>query len=163
MGQTKTVLVYRLMIKGSAEEKIFQAGKKKLVLDHLIVQTIDEEEADAPESLESILRYGAKALFEEGTEETASDIRYTEADIDSLLDRSEQSNVDQVGAGAAGPSLSFNYAKVWERKAGEITELEDEEEGTVVNTRMVNFINEDDDEEEAGYASTTLSSLCVGV
>ncbi|KAL1677476.1 P-loop containing nucleoside triphosphate hydrolase protein, partial [Schizophyllum commune] len=37
-GQQKTCLVFKLMVKDSAEERIIQVGKKKLVLDHLIVQ-----------------------------------------------------------------------------------------------------------------------------
>ena len=40
-----------------------QTGKKKLVLDHLIVQKIDEDDT---EDLRSLLTFGAKALFEEG-------------------------------------------------------------------------------------------------
>ena len=38
-----------------------QIAKKKLVLDHLIVQNMDEE--DSSEDLQSILTYGAQALF----------------------------------------------------------------------------------------------------
>jgi chromodomain-helicase-DNA-binding protein 4 len=40
-----------------------QVGKKKLVLDHLIVQKMDDEDS-AGENVQSILTYGAKALFE---------------------------------------------------------------------------------------------------
>lgn len=42
-----------------------QTGKKKLVLDHLIVQKMDEDDS-AGDDVQSILTYGAKALFEEG-------------------------------------------------------------------------------------------------
>lgn len=41
-----------------------QAGKKKLVLDHLIVQKMDDDENDSND-LKSILTFGAKALFED--------------------------------------------------------------------------------------------------
>lgn len=47
-----------------------QAGKKKLVLDHVIVQKMDNDEAG--EDVKSILTYGAKALFED--DQTARDI-----------------------------------------------------------------------------------------
>lgn len=47
-----------------------QTGKKKLVLDHLIVQKMDDE-SGSREDVQSILLFGAKALFEE-TEETAA-------------------------------------------------------------------------------------------
>lgn len=42
-------------------------GKKKLVLDHLIVQKMDDDDG-AGEDLQSILTFGAKALFEEEEE-----------------------------------------------------------------------------------------------
>lgn len=50
-----------------------QAGKKKLVLDHLIVQKMDEDKKDA-EEVKSILMHGAKALFEEGDGKNIRDI-----------------------------------------------------------------------------------------
>ena len=43
-----------------------QVGKKKLVLDHLIVQKIHEDDT---EDLKSLLTFGAKALFEENNED----------------------------------------------------------------------------------------------
>jgi chromodomain-helicase-DNA-binding protein 4 len=53
-------------------ERIVQIGKKKLVLDHLIVQKMDDDEENAGENVQSILTYGAEALFE--SEETSRDI-----------------------------------------------------------------------------------------
>ena len=47
-----------------------QTGKKKLVLDHLIVQKINDD-SESKEDVQSILMFGAKALFED-TEETAA-------------------------------------------------------------------------------------------
>lgn len=47
-----------------------QTGKKKLILDHLIVQKMDDE-SGSREDVQSILLFGAKALFEE-TEETVA-------------------------------------------------------------------------------------------
>lgn len=41
-------------------------GKKKLLLDHVIVQSMEEEEAS--EDLEGMLLSGAKALFTESEE-----------------------------------------------------------------------------------------------
>lgn len=42
-----------------------QIGKKKLVLDHLIVQKMGDDADGAGENIQSILSYGAQALFEE--------------------------------------------------------------------------------------------------
>lgn len=66
MGQTKPVLVFTLMMKSTAEEKIIQNGKKKLVLDHLIVQKMDDDESGG--DVQSILSFGAKALFEDDSQ-----------------------------------------------------------------------------------------------
>jgi hypothetical protein len=49
-------------------ERIMQIGKKKLVLDHLIVQKMGDDTDGAGENIQSILSYGAQALFEEEDE-----------------------------------------------------------------------------------------------
>jgi len=41
-----------------------QIGRKKMVLDHLIVQKMDDEDGPG-ENVQSILTFGAKQLFEE--------------------------------------------------------------------------------------------------
>lgn len=41
-----------------------QAGKKKLALDHLIVQSMDDDNS-AGDDVQTLLTFGAKALFEE--------------------------------------------------------------------------------------------------
>jgi chromodomain-helicase-DNA-binding protein 4 len=46
------------------EKKIMHAGKKKLLLDHVIVQSMEDEEP--AEDLEAMLLSGAKSLFEGG-------------------------------------------------------------------------------------------------
>jgi chromodomain-helicase-DNA-binding protein 4 len=46
-----------------------QDGKKKLALDHVIVQRMDD---DVSKDLQSIFTFGAKALFEET--DTSTDI-----------------------------------------------------------------------------------------
>ncbi|CAE7060596.1 unnamed protein product [Rhizoctonia solani] len=71
-GQKKRVIVFKLMGKNTPEEKIFMMGKKKLVLDHLIVQKLGDE--DEMEDIQGILMFGAKALFE-NPGESASDIK----------------------------------------------------------------------------------------
>ena len=52
-------------------ERMVQNGKKKLVLDHLIVQRMDD---DANEDVASILTFGAQALFQEGADNVDRDI-----------------------------------------------------------------------------------------
>jgi chromodomain-helicase-DNA-binding protein 4 len=47
----------------TSSERIVQVGKKKLVLDHLIVQKMDDDD-EAGDNVQSILTFGAQALFE---------------------------------------------------------------------------------------------------
>lgn len=65
-------------------EKILAAGKKKLVLEHLIVSRMNMEERET-EEIENILQFGAKQLFEEGDGESANDIRYSDVDVRSAV------------------------------------------------------------------------------
>jgi hypothetical protein len=47
------------------KDRIMQIGKKKLVLDHLIVQKMDDDDDGAGADIQSILTYGAQKLFED--------------------------------------------------------------------------------------------------
>ncbi len=60
IGQTKKLLVFTLMCKATVEERILQGAKRKMMLDHLIVQNLNNEE-ETPMELESILKFGAQA------------------------------------------------------------------------------------------------------
>ncbi|CDO72994.1 hypothetical protein BN946_scf185007.g48 [Trametes cinnabarina] len=124
-GQKKTVLVFKLMVKDSAEERIMQTGKKKLVLDHLIVQKMDDD-SGTEEDVQSILMFGAKALFEENEESAARQIHYSEHDIDSLIEKTEKEG-DQVEPESGAGSL-FAFAKVWSADKEGLEDLPDETE-----------------------------------
>ncbi|KAL8279021.1 hypothetical protein RQP46_008690 [Phenoliferia psychrophenolica] len=108
IGQVNPVRVFKLMVKGTCEERIFQAGTKKLGLDHLIIQRLDAQEEEANE-VESVLQYGAKAIFDD-QEAEATAIRVTDAMIENLLTRT---------SGIMPPSpkkdgaASFAHAKIW--------------------------------------------------
>ncbi|KAI6104072.1 SNF2 family DNA-dependent ATPase [Pisolithus croceorrhizus] len=121
-GQQKTCLVFKLMVKDSAEEKIMQAGKKKLVLDHLIVQKMDDDE-DGAGDLESILTFGAKELFEEG-DQNVRDIVYTDHDLDKLIEKTEVEGEQEEVAKDGG--LKFNFAKVWAANKNTFEDIGDE-------------------------------------
>ncbi|KAF9244536.1 hypothetical protein BU15DRAFT_42035 [Melanogaster broomeanus] len=120
-GQEKTCLVFKLMVKDSAEERIMQAGKKKLVLDHLIVQKMDDDESGGGD-LKSILTFGAKALFEEG-DGASKDIIYTDNDLDKLIEKTEVEGDKQDIAGE--PGLQFSFAKVWAAEKDTLEEIGD--------------------------------------
>lgn len=131
MGQTKPVLVFTLMVKDSAEEKIVEAGKKKLVLDHVIVQKMDEE-ATSDTQLQSILSFGAKALFEDNSKINttckknrsayyqiliAHILIDTSDEIDSLIDRVRQEAEKPAEIHSQG-GMTFGFTNIWERQAG---------------------------------------------
>jgi len=103
IGQKDQVNVYRLVTKNSVEEDIIERAKKKMVLDHLVIQRMDtsgttvlkpgsggQDKTGNPfskDELNSILKFGAEELFKEeddreGNEEPA-------CDIDEILRRAE--------------------------------------------------------------------------
>lgn len=108
IGQQKKVLVFQLTTRGSAEEKIMQIGKRKMALDHALIEQMGAAEDDAGMDLESILRHGAEALFKE---DDTHDIHYDSASIDKLLDRSQIENT-QTGNDDSAES-QFSFARVW--------------------------------------------------
>ncbi len=117
IGQQKKVLVFQLTTRGSAEEKIMQIGKKKMALDHALIEQMGAAEDDAGMDLESILRHGAEALFQD---DDAHDINYDSASLDKLLDRSQIENT-QTGNDNSAES-QFSFARVW---ANDKASLED--------------------------------------
>ncbi|XP_077244441.1 protein CHROMATIN REMODELING 4-like [Tasmannia lanceolata] len=58
IGQSKRLLVYRLVVRASVEERILQHAKKKLMLDQLFVN-----KSDSQKEVEDILRWGTEELF----------------------------------------------------------------------------------------------------
>jgi len=117
IGQTKKVLCFQFMTRASAEEKIVQIGRKKMALDHVVVEQLDTEDME-DQDLESILRYGAAELFEEGPEE--NDIRYDSASVDRLLDRTQ---IENTKAGEDNSAESqFSFARIWANDQGAMEE-----------------------------------------
>ncbi|KAK2806798.1 hypothetical protein FQN50_005660 [Emmonsiellopsis sp. PD_5] len=107
IGQQKKVLVFQLVTRGSAEEKIMQMGKKKMALDQVLIEHMDAED-DTEVDLEAILRHGADALFDD---DTTNDIHYDNESIEKLLDRSQMENT-KIGNDASAES-QFSFARVW--------------------------------------------------
>ncbi|KAF2739672.1 chromodomain-helicase-DNA-binding protein 4 [Polyplosphaeria fusca] len=108
IGQKKKVLCFQLMTRASAEEKITQMGRKKMALDHVVVEQLDAEDIEEKD-VESILKHGAAELFKDDDGE--HDIRYDDASIDKLLDRSQIENTRTDGDDSA--ESQFSFARVW--------------------------------------------------
>ena len=111
IGQKQKVLVFQLVTRDSVEEKVMQIGRKKMALDHVLIERMDRED-DAGDDLESILRHGAQALFED--ESTAVDIVYDSASVDLLLDRSRIENTKTSDEKSA--ESQFSFARVWAQR-----------------------------------------------
>ena len=145
IGQQKKVLVFQLITRGSAEEKIDQIGRKKMALDHVLIEKMhDDDEVEL--DLQSILKHGASALFEDNTEH---DIHYDEASVEKLLDRSQ---LESTKAGDDKSAESqFSFARVWANDEADLQDgLKDSEaEGTPSDVNIWNkLLQEREDEAE---------------
>ncbi|WOL15184.1 hypothetical protein Cni_G23965 [Canna indica] len=72
IGQSKRLLVYRLVVRASVEERILQLAKKKLMLDQLFVN-----KSGSQKEVEDILRWGTEELFNDSDGVHGQDARET--------------------------------------------------------------------------------------
>uniref|UniRef100_A0A8C1LQ78 Chromodomain helicase DNA binding protein 1 n=1 Tax=Cyprinus carpio TaxID=7962 RepID=A0A8C1LQ78_CYPCA len=131
IGQKKQVNIYRLVTKGSVEEDIIERAKKKMVLDHLVIQRMDTtgktvlDTGAAPssstpfnkEELSAILKFGAEELFKESEGEEQEP---QEMDIDEILKRAETRENDP-GPSTVGEELLSQF------KVANFSMMEEEE------------------------------------
>lgn len=95
LGQTKQVMVYRLITKGTVEERIIMRAAEKLFLDAMIVQQATRAQSAAgnellekhregltTNDLLGMLTFGAERMFE------SDGVDLRDEDLDALLDRS---------------------------------------------------------------------------
>lgn len=73
---------------------MIQLGKKKLVLDHLVVQNLGKETEEG--DVESMIMYGAKALYDENSDK--NDIVYTSKDVDDIIENIEKQAEEEAKA-----------------------------------------------------------------
>ena len=129
IGQTKKVVVYRLVTQNSVEEKIIQKARHKLALDHLVIEKMGE--VLQAEDIETFLQYGAKKLFEEMDDEedgkreiTMESNRTTDELISNWMD------VELHGVEEETPSPEkniFGYVRVWKNDTKEEPEEEEQQ------------------------------------
>ena len=111
--------MFSFMTRFTAEEKIVQIGRKKMALDHALIESMDIEDAAAVD-VESILKHGAKALFDENDETISK--TYDPEEVEKLLDRTmvESAEVEK------GASTQFSSARIWISDKATLTEDIDE-------------------------------------
>ncbi|KAK4399540.1 protein CHROMATIN REMODELING 4 [Sesamum angolense] len=68
IGQSNRLLVYRLVVRASVEERILQLAKKKLMLDQLFVN-----KSGSQKEVEDILKWGTEELFSDSGSMTGKD------------------------------------------------------------------------------------------
>ncbi|CAL5435070.1 unnamed protein product [Camellia sinensis] len=89
------VMIYRLITRGTIEERMMQMTKKKMVLEHLVVGRLKAQNINQ-EELNDIIRYGSKELFADENDEAGKSrqIHYDDAAIDRLLNRDQLGDED---------------------------------------------------------------------
>ncbi|KAI0019301.1 PHD/FYVE-zinc-finger like domain-containing protein [Xylariomycetidae sp. FL0641] len=130
IGQKKKVLCFQLMTKNSIEEKIMQIGRQKMALDHVLIESLDTKKEDVGEDLETILKHGAAALFDENAQD---EITYDSASVDKLLDRSQ---IEDTNAGDdESAETQFSFARVWANDKGTLN-ANNVDDAAAVDTEM---------------------------
>ncbi|KAI3461152.1 hypothetical protein Pfo_017815 [Paulownia fortunei] len=115
IGQQEVVNIYRFVTSKSVEEDILERAKKKMVLDHLVIQKLNAEgrlekketkkgSSFDKNELSAILRFGAEELFKEDKNDEESKKRLLSMDIDEILERAEKVE-DKVTEGEEGHEL----------------------------------------------------------
>ncbi|XP_059287252.1 protein CHROMATIN REMODELING 4 isoform X1 [Lycium ferocissimum] len=80
IGQSKRLLVYRLVVRASVEERILQLAKRKLMLDQLFVN-----KSGSQKEVEDILRWGTEELFSDSSSMAEKDAVENSSDKDETV------------------------------------------------------------------------------
>jgi hypothetical protein len=140
LGQKNSVCVFHLVVRASVEEKIMQKGKNKMALDHVLIEKMEADEEK--EDLESILKHGAQALFDN---DDSADIKYDRAAIENLLvqSRAEQpKEVEVPGRSSTKDTAQFNFARVWQKDRDALEEVTEEDDSPEDNLAWERILRE---------------------
>jgi SNF2 family DNA or RNA helicase len=138
IGQRRAVNIYRLVTSNTVEENILERAKQKLILDHLVIQSMDTTgrtvlEGIAPaakvggdigkQDLAAILRFGAEELFADQScgggplDKVNTAGTLDTIDLDDILKRAEVRN--RAEPATAGQDL-LNSFKVGRWEGGKV-------------------------------------------
>ncbi|KAA8537227.1 hypothetical protein F0562_029705 [Nyssa sinensis] len=92
IGQSKRLLVYRLVVRASVEERILQLAKKKLMLDQLFVN-----KSGSQKEVEDILRWGTEELFNDSSSITGKDTGENHSSKDAVVTDTEHKHKRRAG------------------------------------------------------------------
>eukprot|EP00357_Protocruzia_adherens_P021885 CAMPEP_0115046674 /NCGR_PEP_ID=MMETSP0216-20121206/48875_1 /TAXON_ID=223996 /ORGANISM="Protocruzia adherens, Strain Boccale" /LENGTH=1611 /DNA_ID=CAMNT_0002429771 /DNA_START=24 /DNA_END=4859 /DNA_ORIENTATION=- len=97
IGQTRKVMIYRMITRFTVEEKVMEIAKQKLMLEHIIVRQMGGNKGGEHKlkqgELNNIIKFGTSKLFCDESEEDS--LVYTEDVLDKLLDRELQSRAKE--------------------------------------------------------------------
>lgn len=94
IGQSNRLLVYRLVVRASVEERILQLAKKKLMLDQLFVN-----KSGSQKEVEDILKWGTEELFNDSPSTNGKDVGENNNKDEAVLD---MDNKQRKRAGSLG-------------------------------------------------------------
>jgi chromodomain-helicase-DNA-binding protein 4 len=143
-------MIYRLINRGTIEERMMQLTKKKMVLEHLVVGKLKTQNINQ-EELDDIIRYGSKELFASEDDEAGKSgkIHYDDAAIDKLLDRdlveAEEVSVDdeeENGFLKAFKVANFEYIDENEAAALEAQRVAAESKSSAGNSDRASYWEE---------------------
>ncbi|XP_019447576.1 PREDICTED: CHD3-type chromatin-remodeling factor PICKLE-like isoform X1 [Lupinus angustifolius] len=150
LGQTNKVMIFRLITRGTIEERMMQLTKKKMVLEHLVVGKLKAQNINQ-EELNDIISYGSKELFADENDEAGKSrqIHYDDAAIDRLLDRDqvgqEEANLDnedENGFLKAFKVANFEYIDEVEAAKEEARKREMENKSSASSSTRANYWEE---------------------
>lgn len=161
IGQKKQVNIYRLVTKGTVEEDIIERAKKKMVLDHLVIQRMDTTGRTVldnssgstnsnpfnKEELTAILKFGAEELFKEAEGEESEP---QEMDIDEILRLAETRESDQSSSATDELLSQFKVANfsTMEESAPELEEKPAREWDEIIPEEQRKKIEEEERQRE---------------
>uniref|UniRef100_A0A6N2N8A0 CHD3-type chromatin-remodeling factor PICKLE n=1 Tax=Salix viminalis TaxID=40686 RepID=A0A6N2N8A0_SALVM len=151
LGQTNKVMIFRLITRGTIEERMMQLTKKKMVLEHLVVGRLKAQNINQ-EELDDIIRYGSKELFADENDEAGKSrqIHYDDAAIDRLLDR-EQVGVEETSLDDEEEDGFLKAFKVANFEYIDEAEAAAEEEAQKAAMEMRSIINNSERTEKTNY------------
>ncbi|KAG2245906.1 hypothetical protein Bca4012_091177 [Brassica carinata] len=114
IGQSKRLLVYRLVVRASVEERILQLAKKKLMLDQLFVN-----KSGSQKEFEDILRWGTEELFNDSAGANKKDTAESNGNLDVIMDLESKSRKKGGGLGDVyqDKCTDGNGKVVWDESA----------------------------------------------
>eukprot|EP00466_Bigelowiella_natans_P016680 jgi/Bigna1/40547/e_gw1.44.10.1 len=152
IGQKRHVNIYRFVTKETVEEKILERAKKKMILDHLVIQQMDtsgrlrvsnnkrKTNAFSCKDLTKILKFGARKLFAK----------------DRAKDKEDKKNEDGKGGGGGGGGAEASLSSSTDNK-----ENENVEEDMDLDEILRRAETKNNDAEEETQADSLLSQFNV--